>query len=142
VQVALDYCELSPRELACKLSDERCVFISELSVYRILKARGLITSPAHILLSASDDFHTKTQFVHQMWQTNFTYFKIIGWGWYYLSTIIDDYSRYIVHWELCSTTKAQDVQSTVATAIKKQGLKKGKDLFYLVLMVLVMYPQN
>lgn len=94
VQVALDYSELSPRELACKLSDERGVFISESSVYRILKARGLITSPAHILLSASDEFHTKTQFVHQMWQTDFTYFKIIGWGWYYLSTIIDDYSRY------------------------------------------------
>jgi transposase len=80
VQVALDYSELSPRELACKLSDERGVFISESSVYRILKARGLITSPAHILLSASDEFHTKTQFVHQMWQTDFTYFKIIGWG--------------------------------------------------------------
>jgi len=126
VQVALDYSELSPRELACKLSDERGVFISESSVYRILKARGLITSPAHILLSASDEFHTKTQFVHQMWQTDFTYFKIIGWGWYYLSTIIDDYSRYIVHWELCSTMKAQDVQSTVATAIKKAGLKKGQ----------------
>jgi transposase InsO family protein len=107
VQVALDYSELSPRELACKLSDERGVFISESRVYRILKARGLITSTAHILLSASDEFHTKTQFVHQMWQTDFTYFKIIGWGCYYLCTNIDDYSRYIVHWELCSTMKAR-----------------------------------
>ena len=39
--------------------------------------------------------------------------KILGWGWYYLSTILDDYSRYIVHWELCDTMKAEDVQSTV-----------------------------
>ena len=126
VQMALDYSALSPRELACKLSDERGVFISESSVYRILKSRGLITSPAHILLSAGDEFHNKTQFVHQMWQTDFTYFKIIGWGWYYLSTIIDDYSRYIVHWELCSTMKAQDVQSTIAAALKKTGLKNGQ----------------
>jgi len=44
VQVALDYSELSQRELACKLSDERGVFISESSVYRILKSRGLISS--------------------------------------------------------------------------------------------------
>ena len=38
-----------------------------------------------------------------MWQTDFTYFKVKGWGWYYLSTVIDDYSWYIIHWELCSS---------------------------------------
>ncbi|MFV0141370.1 transposase, partial [Empedobacter falsenii] len=62
-------------------------------------------------------------FVHQMWQTDFTYFKIIGWGWYYLSTILDDYSRYIIHWELCSSMKAEDVKRTVKTAIEKAKLK-------------------
>ena len=124
VSVALEFTELSPRELSCKLSDEKNVFISESSVYRILKAKGLITSPAHILLAAGNEFSKKTMFVHEMWQTDFTYFKILGWGWYYLSTILDDYSRYIVHWELCSTMKAEDVQSTVQSAIKKTGLKK------------------
>ena len=69
-------------------------------VYRILNSRGLITSPAHIFISAGDELTDKTKFVHQMWQTDFTYFKIIGWGQYYLSTVLDDYSRYIVHWEL------------------------------------------
>jgi transposase InsO family protein len=124
VSVALEFTELSPRELSCKLSDEQRVFISESSVYRILKARGLITSPAHILLAAGNEFSKKTLFVHEMWQTDFTYFKILGWGWYYLSTILDDYSRYIVHWELCNTMKVEDVQSTVEQAIKKSGLKK------------------
>ena len=57
-----------------------------------------------------------------MWQTDFTYFKILGWGWYYLSTVLDDYSRYIVHWELCSNMKADDVKRTVDTAIKKAKL--------------------
>lgn len=81
VKVALNHPELSSRELAYKITDEQQVFISESSVYRILKARGLITAPAHIFMSASDEFKDKTTFVHQMWQTDFTYFKILGWGW-------------------------------------------------------------
>jgi transposase InsO family protein/transposase-like protein len=122
VELALEHPQLSSRELAFKLTDEQQVFMSESSVYRILKARGLITSPAHILLSATDEFSDKPAFVHQLWQTDFTYFKILGWGWYYLSTILDDYSRFIVHWELCSSMKAEDVKQTVATAIKKAKL--------------------
>lgn len=122
VELALDHPELSSRELAHKLTDEQQIFISESSVYRILKARGLITTPAHIFLSASDEFSQKTQFVHQMWQTDFTYFKILGWGWYYLSMVLDDYSRYIVHWELCKNMKVQDVKRTVDNAIVKAKL--------------------
>jgi len=123
VELALECPELSSRELAYKLTDEQQIFISESSVYRILKARGLITTPEHIFLSASDEFKNKTCFVHQMWQTDFTYFKIIGWGWYYLSTVLDDYSRYIVHWELCEGMKVQDVKRTVDRAIIKARIK-------------------
>jgi len=54
--------------------------------------------------------------------------KIIGWGWYYLSTIIDDYSRYIVHWELCSTMQAKNDQSTIAQALIKSELKPSQRL--------------
>jgi transposase InsO family protein/transposase-like protein len=122
VELALDCPELSSRELAIKLTDEQQIFISESSVYRILKARGLITAPAHIFLSAADEFSNKTRFVHEMWQTDFTYFKILGWGWYYLSTVLDDYSRYIVHWELCSGMKVEDVKRTVDRAIIKAKL--------------------
>jgi len=39
----------------------------------------------------------------QLWQTDFTYLKVIGWGWYYPSTILDDCSRYIIAWKLCTT---------------------------------------
>lgn len=81
VEVALDHPILSPRELSVKITDEQRIFISKSSVYRILKSKGLITTPAHILLSASNEFKEKTLFVHQMWQTDFTYFKIPGWGW-------------------------------------------------------------
>ncbi len=123
VELALDYPHLSSRELAYKLTDEQQIFISESSVYRILKARGLITEPSHILMSAVDEFTNKTGFVHQIWQTDFTYFKILGWGWYYLSNVLDDYSRYIVHWELCEGMKVQDVKRTIARAIVKAKIK-------------------
>lgn len=114
------------QELSVKLTDEQKIFISESSVYRILKSKGLITTPMHILLAASNEFKDKTNFVHEMWQTDFTYFKIIGWGWYYLSTILDDYSRYIVHWELCRNMKTEDVERTVEKALTVAGLQKGQ----------------
>lgn len=127
VEVALEYPELSPRELSCKLCDAQQLFISESSVYRILKAKGLITTPDYILMAAGNEFSQQTLFVHEMWQTDFTYFKILGWGWYYLSTILDDYSRYIIHWDLCQSMKAEDVERSVEQAINKAGLsKKGR----------------
>lgn len=47
VEMALEFTELSSRELAHKITDEQCVFISESSVYRILKQRDLIPAPNH-----------------------------------------------------------------------------------------------
>ena len=125
VELALEVPELSPRELAHRMIDQNGYFISESSVYRILKSRGLITSPAYIVMRAADEFKDKTTRVNQMWQTDFTYFKIVGWGWYYLSTILDDYSRYIVHWELCSNMKTDDVTRTLDSALEKAGFDKN-----------------
>lgn len=124
VEVALEKPEMSSRELACFITDTHKRFISESSVYRILKQRGLITAPAFILTSASDSFKDKTTRINQMWQTDFTYFKIVGWGWYYLSTVLDDYSRYIVAWDLCESMTAPDVQKTMSKALYIAGLNK------------------
>ena len=95
-------------------------------MYRILKDNGLITTPAFRVMSASDSFHDKTSAVNQMWQTDFTYFKILGWGWYYLSTILDDYSRFIVTWQLCPTMKAEDVTNTLDEALLVVGLSNNQ----------------
>jgi len=100
VETALERPEMSPRELAWHITDTQGTFISESSVYRILKSYDLITSPAYIVMEAADEFRHKTKGVHELWQTDFTYMKIIGWGWYYLSTILDDFSRYIIAWRL------------------------------------------
>ena len=88
-----------------------------------MKKANLIVSTAYIVMLASDQFKDKTTYVNEMWQTDFTYFKIINWGWYYLSTILDDYSRYIVHWEVYSTMKTTCVKNTINSALKKAGLK-------------------
>ena len=122
IDVALAKPELTPRELAWEITDSRGAFISESSVYRILRDYDLVSSPAYIVLSASDEFKHKTSRVNQLWQTDFTYFKIIGWGWYYLSTVLDDYSRYIIAWLLTKTMAADDVKKTLQLAINKTGV--------------------
>ena len=80
VELALEQSELSPRELAVRFTDERGYFVSEATVYRLLKAHDLITSPAFIVMKAASEFTDKTSRPNEMWQTDFTYLKIIGWG--------------------------------------------------------------
>lgn len=121
LEVALEHPEKSPRELAWFITDRHEYFISESSVYRLLKQYDLITSPAYILMQAGDKFHTPTKRVNELWQTDFTYFKIVGWGWYFLSTVLDDYSRYIISWKLTTTMAANDVKLTLDDAIAKTG---------------------
>jgi len=126
VSLALEYPERSAREIAITMTDEMKLFVSESSVYRILKQRGLIRPAEHHFIAAADEFYRKTIVPNEMWQTDFTYFKVFGWGWYYLSTVIDDYSRYIIHWELCKSMEWTDVKRTVAAAVQKAGLRKGQ----------------
>jgi transposase InsO family protein len=122
VDLALDQPELSPRELAARFTDEKKYFVSEASVYRLLKAHDLVTSPAYIVIKAVEECKDKTTAPNQLWQTDFTYLKITGWGWYYLSTVLDDFSRLIVAWKLCATMKAQDVAATLDLALAASGL--------------------
>ena len=121
VDLALDEPELSPRELAVRFTDIKSYFVSESSVYRLLKGLDLITCPAFFLIKAANEFKDKTTAPNQMWQTDFTYLKVIGWGWFYLSTILDDFSRYIIAWKLCTTMKAEDVTDTLELALQASG---------------------
>jgi putative transposase len=129
VQLALDEPTLSPRELAVRFTDTEKYFVSEASVYRLLKAHDLIASPAFIVMKAADEFKDKTTAPNQLWQTDFTYLKVIGWGWFYLSTILDDFSRYIIAWKLCTTMKVEDVTATLDLALKASGLDQAKVIY-------------
>ena len=126
VEIALEHPEMSPRELACHITDKRKYYISESTVYRILKAHDLITSPVYAVVTALDKFSQPTKAVNELWQTDFTYLKVIHWGWYYLSTILDDYSRYILAWRLCSGMAADDVKQTLEDAIQFTGIQDPK----------------
>jgi len=123
--LALEESALSPRELAVRFTDTESYFVSEASVYRVLKALDLIASPAFIVMRAADEFKDKTTAPDQLWQTDFTYLKVIGWGWYYLSSVLDDFSRYIIAWKLCTTMKAEDVTATLDLALKASGLDQA-----------------
>ena len=85
-------------------------------MYRILKSYDLITSPAYIVISAADRFKQPTKCLHELWQTDFSYFRIVGWEWYYLSTVMDDYSRYILAWKLSTNMTVTDVIETLDMA--------------------------
>src|SRR5476649_2454908 len=126
VTLALDESELSPRELAVRFTDTERYFVSEASVYRLLKSLDLITSPAFIVMKAADEFKDKTTAPNQLWQTDFTYLKVTGWGWFYLSTVLDDFSRYIIAWKLCTTMKAQDVTDTLDLALAASGCDQAR----------------
>jgi transposase InsO family protein len=126
IELALDEPALSPRELAVRFTDTEGYFVSEASVYRLLKAAELIASPAFIVIKAADAFKNKTTAPNQLWQTDFTYLKVIGWGWFYLSTVLDDFSRYIVAWKLCTTMTAEDAIATLDLALRASGLLEAE----------------
>jgi len=125
ITLALEQSELSPRELAVRFTDTKGYFVSEATVYRLLKAHDLITSPAFIVMKAANEFQDKTTAPNRMWQTDFTYLKIVGWGWYYLSTVLDDFSRYIIASKLCTTMKAGDVTDTLKLALIASGCNQA-----------------
>lgn len=122
VEVALEHTEKSPRQLAYHITDTEQYFISESSVYRILKQYDLITSPAFHLVVAKDEFDHKTTRINEMWQTDFTQFKVFNWGYYYLCTVLDDFSRYILAWHLSPTMATTDVEHTLNQAIAATGI--------------------
>jgi putative transposase len=124
VELALKQPELSPRELATTFVDQQQYFVSAASLYRLLKAHDLSTSPAFILLKAADHFAQPTTAPHQLWHTDFTYLRVIGWGWCYLSTVLDDFARYILAWKLCATMTATDVADTLTLALRSSGLAR------------------
>ena len=123
---ALQYPDKSSRQLAWYITDTEGYFLSESSVYRILKSFDLVTSPVFQLVSAAEQFKDPTCRVNELWQTDFTQFKVVGWGWYYLCTVLDDYSRYILAWRLSQSMATVDVQETLEMALDKTDVSQIK----------------
>jgi len=126
VNLALEYPDESPRQLTYRFIDDKAYFVSESSVYRILKGYDLIESPAFEVITAKNKYDNPTKRVNEMWQTDFTQFLVVDWGWYYLSTVLEDYSRYILAYKLSPTMNAQDAEDTLKIALAKAEIDKVK----------------
>jgi transposase InsO family protein len=76
------------------------------------------------MITAKDQFQNPTKRVNQLWQTDFTYFKVMCWSGYYLSTVLDDYSRCILAWKLRPTLNTPNVQKTLELSQTKPGVDR------------------
>jgi len=118
---ARDTPELSSRQLATWITDNTGFAVSESTVYRILRREGLVKR-SEVQLVAGKEYHTKTTRPHQMWATDASYFRVVGWGYYYLVTVMDDYSRFILAWKLQRDMSADSLIEVIQEAIDATGM--------------------
>jgi transposase InsO family protein len=119
--VARDFPELSSRQLATWITDNATFAVSESTVYRILRREGLVKR-RDVQLVAGKEYHTKTTRPHQMWATDASYFRVVGWGYYYLVTVMDDYSRFILAWRLQRDMSADSLIEVIQEAVDATGM--------------------
>ena len=113
--------ELSCRQLAAWITDNQGFSVSESTVYRILRREGLVKSP-EMQLKAGKEYHRKTTGPNQMWATDASHFKVIGWGYYYLVTVMDDFSRFILAHKLQRDMTSDSFIQVVQDAVDKTGM--------------------
>jgi len=94
------------RRLAFMMLDRDVVAASPSSVYRVLKAAGRIGRSTNKPSKKGTGFH-QPQKAHEHWHIDISYINIHG-TFYYLTTVLDGYSRYIVHWEIRRSMTEQD----------------------------------
>jgi transposase InsO family protein len=119
--ISREYPELSSRQLSVWITDNEHFAVSESTVYRILRREGLVKRQETQIMAAKE-YHTKTTRPHQMWATDASYFRVVGWGYYYLVTVMDDYSRFILAWKLQKDMSANSLIEVVQEAVDATGM--------------------
>jgi len=119
--IARESPDLSSRQLSAWITDNEGFAISESTVYRILRREGLVKRQ-ETQLSVAKEYHTKTTRPHQMWATDASYFRVVSWGYYYLVTVMDDYSRFILACKLQKDMSANSLIEVVQEAVDATGM--------------------
>jgi RNA-directed DNA polymerase len=114
--------ELSPRQLAFRITDTGAFSVSESSCYRLLKRHGLVKAAEVVGFAAEKEYRRKTARPNEMWATDGAYLKVAGWGYYYLVTVLDDYSRFILAWRLQQDMTASSLIEVVQEAVDRTGM--------------------
>jgi putative transposase len=117
VWYALEHPSLSPREVAGRLVDLERRFVSESTVYRILRRAGLVKPPEEQGFPAGTEYKVKTKGPNQLWHTDASYFFVVGWG-YYLISILDDYSRMVLGWRIQPNMASTSIIEVVQDAVE------------------------
>jgi transposase InsO family protein len=114
--------ELSCRQLALTITDSKGAYISESTVYRVLKKAGLI-KPAEIVgFKAAKEYRHKSKQPNELWASDCCHLRVIGWGWYYLVSVMDDYSRFILAWDLKIDMTGGSLEDVVQQAVDFTGM--------------------
>jgi putative transposase len=114
--------ELSCRQIAWKVTDSGSTYVSESTVYRILKREGLIKPEEIIGFKAAKEYRRKTKQPNELWAIDCCHLKVINWGWYYLVTVMDDYSRFILGWDIKVDMAAGSLADVVQQAVDVTGM--------------------
>ena len=122
VAYALEHPSLSPREVAARLVDREGRFASESTVYRVLREAGLVKPPEVQGFPAEKEYKVKTTGTNQLWHTDASYFFVVGWGYYYLITVLDDYSRMVLAWRVQPSMGSGCIIEVVQEAVEFTGL--------------------
>jgi transposase InsO family protein len=115
---ACKHTELRHRELAWRMIDEDVACVSPSTVYRILRESNLVCPWRRRSKRRREDLE-KAQRPNERWGTDLMYVRI-GCGQYYLVTFLDEYSRYLVHWELLTDMGGLSVSLAAEKALQRE----------------------